>query len=77
MAWLLSEFGGYLAAAGGAVALLIGVWLKGHRTGRAEQQAEQDRHRTEAIAAKRKSDSEIDDLAPADRDQRFDRWVRR
>jgi len=76
-AWLISTFGSYLAAFGAAIAIIVAAWLKGRKSGKDIMQAEQDRHRAEAIAAKRKSDSEIDDLAPADVDQRFDRWVRR
>lgn len=77
MTWLTTKIGGGLAAVGALILLLFGAWQKGRREGKDIMQAEQDRHRAEAIAAKRESDSEIDDLGRADVDQRFDRWVRR
>lgn len=77
MTWIWSKIGGWLAAAGALILLAFGAWQKGRREGKAIIQAEQDRHRAEAIAAKRKSDSEIDDLGHADLDQRMSRWVRR
>lgn len=77
IAWLIANFGGYIAAAGGAIALVAGVWLKGRQSAKADLQQEQDRHRAEAITAKRKSDSEIDDLGAADVDQRMSHWLRR
>jgi len=77
MTWLFQKVGGWLAAAGAVILLIFGAWAKGRREGKAVMQEEQERHRREAIARKRKLDSEIDDLAPADLDQRFQRWVRR
>lgn len=67
---------GYLLAAGGVLAALVAIWLKGRSDGKAIMREEQERHRREAIANKRKLDSEIDELAPADLDHRYGRWVR-
>lgn len=77
LAAIWAKISGYAAAAGAIIAVAFGIWLKGRSEGKAVMQAEQERHRAEAIAAKRKSDSEIDDLAPADLDHRFNRWVRK
>lgn len=77
MTWLTTKIGGWLAAAGALILLVFGAWQKGRREGKDIMQAEQDRHRAEAIAAKRKNDSEIDDLGHADLDQRMSSWLRR
>lgn len=74
---LWAKLSGYFIALGALLAILGGAFLKGRRDGKAAMREEQERHRAEAIANKRKLDSEIDDLAPADLDQRFQRWVRR
>lgn len=77
MNWLLGKAGEWVLFIGGAIALLAGVWFGGKRSGKAAEQAKQDRQRAEAITAKMESDREIDDLAPADLDKRFSRWLRR
>lgn len=74
---LWSRFAGYIGALGALLALIIGAFLKGRSDGKAIMAEEQERHRREAIEAKRKLDSEIDDLGPADLDQRLSRWVRK
>lgn len=77
MTWLLNKVGGWLGAAGAVILLLFGAWAKGRREGKAAMQEEQERHRAEALARKRKMDSEIDELAPADLDQHLARWLRK
>lgn len=77
LASLWSRAAGYVAALGALVAILVGVWLKGRAEGKATMREEQERHRLEALSRKRKLDSEIDNLGPADRDQRLNRWVRK
>lgn len=72
-----SRFAGYVAALGALLALIVGAFLKGRSDGKAIMAEEQERHRREAIEAKRKLDSEIDDLGPADVDQRLSRWLRK
>ncbi len=74
---LWSRFAGYIAALGALLALIVGAFLKGRSDGKAIMAEERERHRREAIEAKRKSDSEIDDLAPADLDSRLKPWVRK
>jgi hypothetical protein len=73
---LWSRFAGYVVALGALLAILVGAFLKGRSDGKAVMREEQERHRREAITKKRKLDDEIDDLAPADLDQRMGRWVR-
>lgn len=77
LAAIWSRFAGYIAALGALLAIIIGAFLKGRSDGKAIMAEERERHRREAIEAKRKIDSEIDDLAPADLDQRMSRWVRK
>lgn len=77
LASLWSRAAGYVAALGALVAILFGAWLKGRAEGMATMREEQERHRREALTRKRKLDSEIDNLGPADRDQRVARWVRK
>lgn len=77
LAALWSRAAGWLAAAGTVLLILAGAFLKGRRDGKAVMAEEQERHRREAIANKRKLDSEIDSLAPADLDSTFQRWVRK
>ena len=77
MTWLLGKLGEWAIFIGGVIALLAGVWFGGRRSGKAAEQAKQDRQRAEAITAKMESDREVDDLAPADLDKRFNRWLRR
>lgn len=77
LAGIWSRFAGYIAALGALLALIVGAFLKGRSDGKAIMAEERERHRREAIEAKRKIDSEIDDLAPADLDQRMSRWVRK
>lgn len=77
IAALWSRFAGYIAALGALLALIVGAFLKGRSDGKAIMAEEQERHRREAIEAKRKIDSEIDDLGHADLDQRFSRWLRK
>lgn len=74
---LWSRFAGYVAALGALLAILVGAFLKGRADGKAIIAEEQERHRREALAAKRKLDSEIDSLGHADLDQRMSRWVRK
>lgn len=77
LAALWARLSSYAVAASALIAAVFAIWLKGRQDGKRIMQEEQDRHRAEALAAKRKSDSEIDNLAPADIDHRMDRWVRR
>ena len=74
---LWARFAGYIAALGALLAIIVGAFLKGRSDGKAVMAEERERHRREAIEAKRKLDSEIDDLGPADLDQRLSRWVRK
>lgn len=72
---LWSRFAGYIAALGALLALIVGAFLKGRSDGKAIMAEERERHRREAIEARRKRDSEIDNLAPADLDSRLRPWV--
>lgn len=76
LAALWGRIAGYLVAAGALIAMIGAIWLKGRQDGKELMREEQERHRREALEAKRKRDSEIDNLGPADLDHRFQRWVR-
>lgn len=71
------RFGGWLAAAGALIVAFFAAYLKGRREGEAIMRGEQEQHRREMRNLKRKIDSETDELAPADLDSQFQRWVRR
>lgn len=73
---LWGRIAGYVAALGVLLTMIASIWWKGRQDGKELMREEQERHRREALEAKRKRDSEIDDLGPADVDQRFERWVR-
>lgn len=73
---LWSRFAGYIAALGALLALIAGAFLKGRSDGKAIMAEERERHRREALTAKRKIDSEIDDLPEGELDKRLGRWVR-
>ncbi len=77
IAALWTRFAGYIAALGALLAIIVGAFLKGRSDGKAIMAEERERHRREAIEAKRKSDSEIDNLGHADLDSAFNRWVRK
>ena len=73
---LWGRLAGYIAALGALLALIVGAFLKGRSDGKAIMAEERERHRREAIEAKRKIDSEIDDLPEEELDKRLRRWVR-
>lgn len=75
LAALWSRFAGYIAALGALFAIIIGAFLKGRSDGKAIMAEERERHRREALEAKRKIDSEIDDLSSGDLDKRLRRWT--
>jgi hypothetical protein len=49
--------------------------LKLRQSGANAEKAKQDKGRLESIQAKKEKDDEIDALAPADLDARFQRWM--
>jgi hypothetical protein len=77
LAALWSRFAGYVTAAGALIAAIFAIWWNGRQTGKALMKEEQERHRQEAIARKRKLDDEVDALGPTDVDRDFQRWVRK
>ncbi|MDO9364662.1 MAG: hypothetical protein Q7T60_17170 [Sphingopyxis sp.] len=77
IAWAWAKLSGWAAGAGALIALGLGIWIKGRSEGAAAARAAEENRKQEAIATKRKLDDEIDNLAPADRDKRFDSWVRK
>ncbi len=76
LATLWSRFAGYVTAAGALIAVLFSIWLKGRADGKAAMKEEQERHRREAIARKRKLDDEVDSMDRAALDGALKRWVR-
>lgn len=75
--WLLSKVGGWLAAVGAVLLLVLGALANARRQGKAAMQAEQDQKRAEARQTRKEIDDEVDGLGHADLDQRFSRWLRR
>lgn len=74
---LWTRFAGYIAALGALLALIAGAFLKGRSDGKAIMAEERERHRREAITAKRKIDDEVDSLGPADLDDGLRKWLRK
>ncbi len=70
---LLSELWPYLA---GLIAGLVALW-KAYDYGKKAEKNKQLERRIDAIKDKKEIENEVDSLAPADLDQRFDRWVRK
>ena len=58
----------------GALGLAFGAW-KLRQSGANAEKAKQAKARLESIQAKKEKDDEIDALAPADLDTRFQRWL--
>lgn len=64
------------------VVLILGLigsvvaFVTGRVDGASKERAKQDRDRLEAIKAKKEKDDEVDQLSPADVDQRLERWMR-
>jgi hypothetical protein len=77
MTWLWDKAAGWIVGVGAILAAIGGIWFKAKAEGRASEREAEARHKAEAIANKRKLDDEIDGLAPADVDSRFNRWVRK
>lgn len=72
---LWSRLSGYVAALGALTLLIVGAFMKGRADGKAIMAEERERHRRESLEVKRKLDSEIDDLGPADLDGRLREWL--
>lgn len=68
--------GGSLTAIGAVIlAILAGVW-RIFAAGKGSERAKQDRADLNAMKAKKDKDDEVDQLGPADLDDRFTRWMR-
>lgn len=76
MSWLLSLLGpdSILWALGAAAVGAAVMWIRS--SAKKEVRAEINTARIEAIKDKKEKDDEVDSLAPADVDARFNRWVR-
>lgn len=60
----------------GIVVALFGLIAWSRRTGGSLEKLKQAEARIEAIHDKKEKDDEVANLAPADLDKRFDRWLR-
>lgn len=67
----------YLLAAGAALIAILGYGAKQRRAGAASERAKVQAAENQAIKDKKEKSDEIDSLAPADVDTRFDRWMRK
>ena len=61
---------------GGGIVTVIVFWFGGKQAGRQAERTDRERQRGEAIKDKKEIDDEVDALAPADLDVRFDHWMR-
>lgn len=68
--------GGTLTAIVAAVVAVLGVIWRAFVAGKKSEQAKQVRRQLDAIREKKEIDHEVDNLGPADVDQRFERYRR-
>lgn len=76
LAWLLANFGGWLAAGGAAAVAVLVAFLKGRSAGKSAEQAKQAKRRLDAINDRKGVDDEVDQMDGSDLDRNYDRWVR-
>lgn len=73
---LWSKVGGYLAAAGGVLAFVVGVFLYGRREGARSAEAAQARKNAAIVKKARGVENEVDGLSGDDIDDRLGEWMR-
>jgi hypothetical protein len=66
----------WVIAIGGVVIALLATYFLGLTKGAGKERQKQAEDRLEAVADKKEKDDEVDQLAPADVDERFNRWMR-
>ncbi len=81
LAMLLSEFGGYLMAALAALVALVGVYLKGRSSGKADEVAKRETKINEQASEAREKVQHVEDEIARSDDvavlERARKWVRK
>lgn len=77
IAWIISNFGGWIVAGVSALAVLIGIYFKGKGDGKADERlkAIEERQRARDIADE--IDQDIGLLTPEQQREALKRWDRR
>lgn len=73
---LWSKIGGYVAAIGGVLAFVIGVFLYGRREGKQSAEDAQARKNATSVKRARGVENEVDGLSGPDVDGRLGKWMR-
>lgn len=71
-----SKIGGYVLAAGSAVAFVAGIFLYGRSSGKAEQKADAAKRDAKAVKDARGVENEIQGIGDDAVGERLDKWMR-
>lgn len=74
--WLWTKLKGYVAAAGVALAFIVGAFLYGRSDGKAAAEAARAKRDAEARQKARKVEDEINGLGDDAVSSRLDKWMR-
>lgn len=66
----------WIVAIGGLLLAFLAIYFLGLTKGAGKERQKQAEDRLEAVQDKKEKDDEVDQLAPADLDDRFNRWMR-
>lgn len=73
---LWSRFQGWLIAAGAAVALLVGAYLKGRSDSKAINKTKTLEDRVKSVEKAKEVENEVRKMSPSDIDRRLDKYMR-
>jgi hypothetical protein len=73
---MISRLYGYLAAAGGVLAFIAAIFLKGKSEGRADEQARQTEQTLDDVTTHKEIADDVGSLSDAELDARNAPWVR-
>lgn len=73
---LFDRLKGYLFAAGAALAVIGGAYMKGRVDRKRELEAERQKERLRAIQQRKDVDDEVGNLGASDLDERYREWLR-
>jgi hypothetical protein len=76
MTWLTTKITGWLAGAGVALALLLGIYAKGRSDSAARTEAERAAERAKSLKQAREVEDEVSRLDPGGVDRRLSDWMR-
>lgn len=71
-----SKVGGYLAAAGGAIAFVFAIFFYGRSSGKSDAEAAAAKRNAESVRKARGVENEIQGISDDDVDRRLGKWMR-